>query len=227
MSIDQTAEKVSRSKEASARLQGSKAFSPGAKNPFRRFINKPHSLISNAVPKPEHRNWKSCRYKSQSARLSFAFVFLYQCCDSFRFEEHGPSEHCQRSPKCTVPSPRWCGAHASRSLSPGFPANFGCVAGSSFNPFSAPLDSFRFRFLSLSSRSPIWFSLNDYIIMLFVDAIFFLRCLIWRLPLVLELCTSLRELSSCVFFVNVSISVSSGFQGHLGLFFFFWIVWAL
>lgn len=74
--------------------------------------------------------------------------------------------------------------------------------------------------LSLSSRSPIWFSLNDYIIMLFVDAIFFLRCLIWRLPLVLELCTSLRELSSCVFFVNVSISVSSGFQGDLGLFVF-------
>lgn len=105
--------------------------------------------------KPEHPNGKPAD-KSQKPLFSFGFLFIYRCCDSircvsFRFE-YGPSEHCQGSPKCTVPSPRRCRAHASRSLSPRFSANFGCVAGSSFNSFSAPsirFVSFGFRFLSL------------------------------------------------------------------------------
>ena len=61
-------------------------------------------------------------------------ILLYQIATGlvlvdFVSSKNGATEHSERSPKCTVPSPRRYGAYASRSVAARFSAHTRCVAG--------------------------------------------------------------------------------------------------
>ena len=53
----------------------------------------------------------------------------------FVSSKNGATEHSERSPKCTVPSPRRYGAYASRSVAARFSAHTRCVAGTALDFF--------------------------------------------------------------------------------------------
>lgn len=86
-----------------------------------------HSWLAKSNEQIDKSEWISEQQEGFWASLLVWFVFPSS--SYIRFE-HGAPEHCEGSPKCTVPSPWWYSAHAGRSVAPRFSENSRCVAGS-------------------------------------------------------------------------------------------------
>ena len=107
--------------------------------PHHRAPKTPLSKNPNPIKKKQNSNTNKQTNKKNNKHIVTG-ILLYRIATGlvlvdFVSSKNGATEHSERSPKCTVPSPRRYGAYASRSVAARFSAHTRCVAGTALDFF--------------------------------------------------------------------------------------------